>query len=517
MNKILKYFSIALIGLSATSCDDFFELKPQNEMVLEDFWKTESDVLSVVGSCYRSMQEPGFMQRLIVWGEFRSDNCILGSGDGGDLNNIANLNLLPANGYSSWGDFYSVINLCNTVEHFAPLAYENDPNFTEGQLKGYLAEVKGVRAFCYYTLVRAFRDIPFSTEPVIDDTVVFRKPQADPDSIVNFLIDDLIKIEPYAITEWSKEEYTKGRMTQNAIRCLIADMCLWQGRYAEAEEYCNRVLTDGNAELMLVNPTNYNKRVFVDGNSTESIFELQFNRSIIPNYAICEFYGISGGRGPQKQIVAYDFTTTELWDETDVRQYDFYFADEAAGTFPIKKFVAYRNEIDIPTQLRESNYVNVGDNAGNTNWILYRLPDIYLMKAEALTEQNKSLDEAFTLVKMVYDRANSASPEGLSGSYGNQEAMRELILDERQREFMFEGKRYFDLLRAIKKDPSRMQLIVSTYLIPKYITLDQATVSSKMKDLDALYMPINEGELKANHQLKQNPFYETSSDIDIKK
>lgn len=517
MNNIFKYFAIALLGLSAASCDDFFELKPQNEMVLEEFWQTESDVLSVVGSCYRSMQEPGFMQRLIVWGEFRSDNCILGSGDGGDLNNIANLNLLPSNGYASWGDFYTVINLCNTVEHFAPLAYERDPNFTEGQLNGYLAEVKAIRAWCYFTLVRTFRNIPFSFEPVFDDTVVFRLPQSDPDKVIDTLIEDLKAIEPKAVSRWSKDSYTKGRMTQNALRCIIADMCLWQGRYSEAEEYCNLILSDANAELSLVSAKNYNKGVFVDGSSTESIFELQFNRGIIPNYAVCEFYGTSGGRGPQRQMVAYDFTTTELWDNSDERQYDFYYADVAGGTFPIKKFVSYRPDNDIPAQIRESNYTDVGDNAGNTNWILYRLPDVYLMKAEALTEQNKELGEAFQLVKMVYDRANSASPEGLGGSYSNQEAMRQLILDERQREFMFEGKRYFDLLRAIKKDPSRLQLIVSTYLNPKYIALDQATVSSKLKDIDALYMPIKDTEMKANHQLKQNPFYEVSTDIGVKK
>lgn len=517
MNKILKYMAIALIGVGTVSCDDFFELKPQNEMVLEEFWQTESDVLSVVGSCYRSMQEPGFMQRLIVWGEFRSDNCILGTGDGGDLNNIANLNLLPSNGYAYWGDVYTVINLCNTVEHFAPMAYERDPNFTLGQLNGYLAEVKAIRAYCYFTLVRTFRDIPFSTEPVYDDTVVFQEPQSDPDEIVNFLIDDLKAIEPSAISRWSQETYTKGRMTQNAIRCLIADMCLWEGRYAEAEEYCNKVLSDGNSELMLVPSRNYNKGVFVDGNSTESIFELQFDRSIIPNYAVCEFFGTSGGRGSQRQIVAYDFTTTELWDNTDERQYDFYYADVAGGVFPIKKFVSYRRENDIPSQIRESDYNDIGDNAGNANWILYRLADVYLMKAEALTEQNKNLTEAFELVKYVYDRANSAAPEGLSGSYSNQEAMRQLVLDERQREFMFEGKRYFDLLRAIKHDPSRLQTIISTYLKPKYVSLDQATVSSKLKDIDALYMPIKDSELKANHQLKQNPFYEVSTDIGVNK
>lgn len=517
MNKILKLITIALVGLGTVSCDDFFDLKPKNEMVLEEYWQSESDVLSVVGSCYRSMQEPGFMQRLIVWGEFRSDNCILGNGDGGDLTNIANLNLLPSNGYASWGDFYSVINLCNTVIHFAPLAYDRDPNFTLGQLNGYLAEAKAVRAYCYFTLVRAFRDIPFSTEPVIDDTVVFRLPQSDPDEVVNFLIDDLKACEPQAVSKWNQTEYTKGRMTQNAIRCLIADMCLWEGRYAEAEEYCNRILNDGNAELLLVSPNNYNKRVYCDGNSSESIFELQFNRSIIPNYAVCEYYGTSGGRGQQQMMLAYDFTTTELFSTTDVRQYDFFYADKAGGKFPVKKFVAYRVNNEIPSQIRESDYSNLGDIAGNCNWILYRLADVYMMKAEALTEQNKDLAEAFRLVKTIYDRANPSATDGLVGSYGDQESMRQLILDERQREFMFEGKRYFDLLRAIKRDPSRLQMIVSTYLNPKYVTLDQATVSSKLKDIDALYMPIKDTELKANHQLKQNPFYAVSTDIDVNK
>lgn len=147
------------------------------------------------------------------------------------------------------------------------------PTSPSVRLNGYLAEVKAVRAYCYFTLVRAFRDIPFSTEPVIDDTVQFRLPQSDPDDVINFLIDDLKAIEPSAVSEWSQVAYTKGRMTQNAVRCLIADMCLWQGRYAEAEEYCNRILSDGKSGLSLVPANNYSYGAFIGGNSTESIFE----------------------------------------------------------------------------------------------------------------------------------------------------------------------------------------------------------------------------------------------------
>jgi hypothetical protein len=91
--------------------------------------------------------------------------------------------------------------------------------------------------------------------------------------------------------------------------------------------------------------------------------------------------------------------------------------------------------------------------------------------------------------------------------------MRELVFDERQREFLFEGKRYFDLLRRIKRS-GNVSTIVTQYLIRKYASLDQATVRSKINDKDALYMPVNENELKVNTLLKQNPFYIMSSDID---
>ena len=224
----------AVAAVSLAGCDDFFDLRPSNEMVLDEFWQSEDDVLSVTGACYRGMQESDFLKRLIVWGEFRSDNLLQGpSNTDGNLRYIANLNILPSNGFTSWGNYYNVINLCNTVLHFAPQACENDPNFTTSQLNAYMAEAKGVRAFCYFTLVKTFRDVPFTTEPVIDDTEEFSRAQSDPDEVIDFLIDDLMEIEPKAASTFSNLTYTKGRMTQAAIRARIADMSLWRGRYDE--------------------------------------------------------------------------------------------------------------------------------------------------------------------------------------------------------------------------------------------------------------------------------------------
>lgn len=515
MNKIVKLTMLAALAVGATSCSDFFELKPQNQLVLDEFWQSESDVLSVVGSCYRTMQEQGFMQRVVIWGEFRSDNVILGNGDGGDISNIANLNILPSNSYTRWEDFYEVINLCNTVEHFAPQAAEIDPNFTTNQLNGYIAEVKGLRALCYFILVRTFRDIPLVLEPVIDDTQSFQVAQSDPEEVLQFLVDDLKQIEPKAFTSWSNKAYTKGRMTQNAIRALIADISLWLNNYDDCIEYCNRVINDTNNVITLDTSAAYYRDIFIDGNSSESIFELQFSRtsSTVANYTTVSYYGTDGGSS--SVMNSYDFTSTELFEKTDHRYYD-YFYPSTSGVCPIKKYVSYRTDVNIDN-VNSGSYSDLQYNAGNSNWIFYRLPDIYLMKAEALVESGGSLEEAYQLVSYTFDRANpdlepgSVQPDAV----GSRDAMRQLVVDERQREFLFEGKRYYDIIRRINRNRGQFSVIVNQCLVPKYVTLDQATVTRKLSDYDALFMPINETELKTNLELVQNPFYKLSSDIGL--
>lgn len=517
MNKIFKLISIAAVAFSAASCNDFFELKPQNELVLDEFWQSEADVLSVTGSCYRSMQEGGFMERLFIWGEFRSDNVILGNGDGGDISNIAALNLLASNNYAYWGDFYKVINLCNTVEHFAPIARERDPNFTVNQLNGYIAEVKGIRAFCYFMLVRAFRDVPFVLDPVIDDTQTFQVAQSSPEEILDYLITDLKSVENTAFTSWTNKAYTKGRITQAAIRTLIADMSLWLGRYRDCIEYCDKVLTDVNNIITLETSPAYNSLIFVNGNSSESIFELQFNRtsSTVANSSLIRFYGTDGSSSPVMN--AFDFSSTDLFVTTDLRGYDAFYPS-TSGVCPIKKYVAYRPNPSLD-YTQSGDYNNLQYSAGNCNWIIYRLPDILLMKAESLVELDENLQLAYELVSRTFDRANPDLDPGMAdvNAVGSQDAMRTLVFNERQREFMFEGKRYFDIIRMINRDRSRFSTIVNQYLVPKYADLDQATVKSKLSEYDALFMPIKDTELKANLELVQNPFYKTSSDINISK
>ena len=62
-----------------TSCEDFLNTVPLNEIVLENFWENENEVNSVVYSCYSRMSQGDFLTRLMLWGELRSDNVVEGA------------------------------------------------------------------------------------------------------------------------------------------------------------------------------------------------------------------------------------------------------------------------------------------------------------------------------------------------------------------------------------------------------------------------------------------------------
>ena len=138
------------------------------------------------------------------------------------------------------------------------------------------------------------------------------------------------------------------------------------------------------------------------------------------------------------------------------------------------------------------------------NWIFYRYGDILLLKAEALNELNQPLD-ASRLVKTLRTRANAVDITIMDST--NKGPMSRAILEERQRELAFEGKRWYDVLRNAKRNNyAQLQLL-----------LDMATISippdrrqaafAKLRDKNSHYFPIYFYELQTNNLLEQNPFY----------
>ena len=84
---------------------------------------------------------------------------------------------------------------------------------------------------------------------------------------------------------------------------------------------------------------------------------------------------------------------------------------------------------------------------------------------------------------------------------------RDYILQERQREFAFEGKRWYDVLRNAKRNNyAKVSYILNMASIS--VPSDRQQVAfNKLRDKNSHYLPIYLYELQTNNLLVQNPFY----------
>ena len=324
-NNVLKSGVILMMGATLGSCSDFLELEPLNEIVLERFWNEESDIENIVAGCYSALQSGQVIDRMMAWGEYRSDNIIGGTNvqSNASLVNIFKENLNASNGYTTWDAFYDIINRCNTVIYYAPSVADRDPNYTQSELQATIAEVSAIRDLCYFYLIRTFRDVPYSTEAFQDDTQRMDLPATPFNAVLDSLILDLERVEPFAVRKYpeTKPLYQFGRITQDAIHAMLCDMYLWKQDYQNSVKYADMLieaklkeydyrqmnalgsssvekLIDG-FPLISDAPTSGNEygqayeAIFGKGTSTESIFELIFtnDRSMPSNGSISGAYG----------------------------------------------------------------------------------------------------------------------------------------------------------------------------------------------------------------------------------
>ena len=545
-NKFTSIITVITL-FSLASCADFLDTKPLDKMVLEDYWKTQNDVESTVLSCYRAMQEDGYMERIILGGELRSDNVIVDRTKLStplEIDHINNLTIKPTNSLLKWQDFYRVINYCNAVLEFAPGVTEIDPNYSTGFMRAHQAEAYAIRALSYFYLVRLYNKVPYIDFHYKDDTQQFRIPASSGDSILHVLTEQLKFAEIYALASWGQNRtfWQKGRVTKNMVRALQADIYLWMDEYNHCIEACEKIEEDVLAEDEVLNlnlATGAELRllsnklflfqsyleVFLGENSMESIFELQFDQYQKENTKLQALYHpTSGVTGQLAAAPILNYNDKSFFSAADVRQYSSFDRQAAAGESgatgtqgfaKIFKYYEARKTTVSPDNATSTTSMSRGiTNTDPPNWIIYRLADIYLMKAEALVERNQGgdLDAAFELANLIYIRSNPEGSPLLREDYNSQEDMRKLIFDERQRELLFEGKRWFDMVRfALREDrlagsPNSHPRILE-YAIRKY-SYNGDVIRSKLVNTDALFLPVHESELINNTELKQNPYYE---------
>jgi hypothetical protein len=528
MQKKFLYIVVVMLATLQVSCSDWLDLKPYDGVVENDYWKTKEDVHSMAIGCYSSLLNKNMVTNMIYWGELRADLVTDGPSASAGIKNIIRGEISPENGIVKWDEFYSAINQCNKLIEKSALVRELDQTFTDELYRQYIAEAVAIRSLMYFYLVRSFQDVPLVLVASNSDAQDYYPVKNKGSVILDTLVSHLSAAIKHLPNSYGTTAMTKGRFTKLAASALLADIYLWQGSYEACSELCSQIIGSGQFSLIPVSrepveirndadeviDTAYYAtmadaelwfdRLYVTGNSVESIFELQFPKT---HESLGDpFFAVFNSSSSRPVLAANDVILD--------------------GVF----FPAYENDLsvkDIRSETYQQGYawkfVGTSLSGGRRaerefpHWIIYRLPDVMLMRAEALTQiaiatggDQSKLQEAYSLALQIRERANAVDgPGSRLQSPIDGKTLEKLILEERAREFLFEGKRWYDVLRHARRDSyaGQNREYLTNMAINSAPPEKQASLQVKYLDSWFHYWPIYVSAVEINKNLVQNEFY----------
>ena len=161
--------------MTATSCNDWLDLLPNNEQVTDNYWQTKEDVESVIASGYYYMRNA--VPQMLLWGELRG-GTLFNNSTTDEAGKIQDFDAVEGNSQVKYATFYQIINMANSVLMYAPTVQEKDNTYYTSVLNSHLCEAYFQRAFAYSILVKNFKEVPLILEAYVNDDAEFNLPKA---------------------------------------------------------------------------------------------------------------------------------------------------------------------------------------------------------------------------------------------------------------------------------------------------------------------------------------------------
>lgn len=508
IKNIVKKSCLLYALLAMCGCNSWLDINPTGVQTSDTYWQTKEEVEQVLTSSYIQLRT--CMPYFFRWGELRADELDYGmtqstdaSQLGQDERSLRTMDIRPSNVLNDWSSVYKAIGRANSVIQFAETALETDITFSRELCNSYIAEAIFVRSLCYFYLVRTFKDVPYITEAYADDEQEFAVPKADGDYILEQVIQDLEKYVRMCKPGYEVEWQTKGRATCWAFYALMADIYLWQENYGQVLEKCSILEKAG---FDLEEKAKYWENFYPGNSKKESIFELQFRHNTTDNQKNSLFSWFSAGVSDARYLISED--SKRLFEEEDVediRGKGYMYDNRYIGEKYWKYLgTASRSGLIYPdSRLR-------GTTERSPNWIFYRYAEIILMKAEAMTMQGTPYDQICRMLDTTIRRRAGYDDASKLAVPETEEEMLKIVLNERRKEFLAEGKRWFDVVRMGQKQGYKYRSYF-TQVALKYVSAkDRPMWKVKLENSAyGFYLPILKSEIEASHGvLTQNPFYE---------
>lgn len=404
----------------STGCNKELELEPKDALSTQTALSTIGGINAAVVGMYANMRNVDYYGRsLFVYGDLSSDNVYLAKTNSNRYISTFQRNYaaVDADILNMWTQIYSTIsranNVINAVDNVTAEAGEKD--LAKGQ-------ALFVRGLAYFDLVRIFAK-PYNqgngTQPgvpvVLTSDVTAKPGRNTVAEVYTQIIEDLNNAKTLLA---STSATTKVTATKYAASALLSRVYLYKGDNTNAISEANIVTSAADLKLT---PAGDLATFYTTVENEEEIFSLRFlTTESLGSDNLGNIY-LKPGYGDIR--VSPDLVA--VFDKNkDARYTDFIkpFSTSAAE-FQNNKFTGQEGSLGLYSPK------------------ILRLAEVVLNRAEAHAKAGQSAEALADLNEIRTSRGLTAAGN-LSG-----DALIGAILEERRREFMFEGQRYFDLIR----------------------------------------------------------------------
>ena len=509
MKNLSKYILLlGFLAFGAVSCNDELDLAPISSISDGNYWKTPDQFDAFISGIHSRFR--GHTSAFQILGELRSDIFGTEPGSAGTFTGEATQGVerawlqtldLDNPGVSNFGGFYTNIGQLNLL-----IDKLNTTNVvTTANKNYYLGIAHGMRAFYYFQMFRTWGDVVIQTEPVTSFDISNLAKPASKAAEVMALVKADIETSLSSFGSDSSFRNQKGYWSKAATQMLKAEVSLWNAHRGGGAADATAALTAlndvvANVPGLALRPTFTS--VFTAGAANKGNSEIIFAIRYLLNEATMPF---ASTYYPQSALLA------NYWDSLENRKFNVNIENYGGLLRAPVKSSTYRLFNDLDSRKRFSITAAYNSTAGKftiagcfvkkyegeqeqgnrrytNDYPIYRFADLLLMQAEAKIILGQS---PATEINLVRSRAFGTNYNIAMHAFPNQPVdadPREALLAERLYEFVFEGKRWYDLRR------------LGDQYVYKY-TLVKSSESYK------LLWPIDRNSLTNNRALTQNPGY----------
>lgn len=542
MKTKFLHIATALLFVGFTSsCSDFLDRYPLDELSDSSFWKTENDAMMAVTDIYGCLP---------TWDQdedINSDNAV--HGIKWAAGNISKGVYDPMD--QSWAGSYTPIRQCNLV-----LEKVKDIEMSDESRKKIEGQAYFFRAFVYFNLIRSFGDVPYIDKPLnlTDVEDITRTPREE---VYAKVMADFDKAIEYLPEEW--DAANTPRVTKGAALAMKARAALYYNNWQVAADASKAVMDLGKYELYDAGNTGKYQELFWEKSDgcDENILYVQFNYPDKTHYLIgweCFPTLGWGGMNPTQSLVdAFEdkdgapISKSTIYNEKDpFKNRDprlevnvLHDGEEMYGvTIKVKPLNSsgktgieqhgdatatgyYQQKWLDPSIDPQSEGWNMGK-----DWVVIRYAEVLLTYAEAMNELHPLSAESFDAVNQVRRRVGMPDLQNTDPSKptycATQDELRKRIQNEWRVEFALEGgKRMWDIRRwgiakevlnapflGLKMKPVE-GVVDGKPAIVDYILYEGENIKlagSHYEDHNYL-LPVPQTEIDLNPKLTQNPGY----------